>query len=328
MTDCLSLSLDETCLFLKEHDDYLILTHRSPDGDTLGSAFSLCKGLVSMGKNAWVICPDEIPAKFGYFAKQWGSEPQNPTVISVDVADLQLLGNLVDTYAGKIELAIDHHISNKRFAKRIYLDTKAAAACECIYEILLNLNVKIDKTIADGLFTGIATDTGCFKYSNTTPKTHIIAAKLMEYGIDAAGINKLMFDTKSRPRMEIERMALDSAEFFFNDKCCIMSATLSMRNKSGCSEDDLEGLSILSRSVEGVAIGVTMRETEPDVFKISLRTYDPYDASAICGMLGGGGHIAAAGCQVKGTLQQAKQKILDAVKQHMEQTDARAYSFI
>lgn len=327
MNNCLSLSLADTCDFLKEHDNYIILTHRSPDGDTLGSAFSLSRALLALGKNAFVLCPDEIPKKFGYFTKQCGEFiDSNATVISVDVADLQLLGNLRSDYEEKIELAIDHHVSNKRFAKRLYLDSKAAAACECIYEIILKLGVNIDTTMANALFTGIATDTGCFKYSNTTPKTHNIAAKLMEYGIDAAAINKLMFDTKSRSRMEIERMALDSAQFYFHNKCCVICVTRQMQKKSGCTDDDLEGLSVLSSCVEGVLVGVTMIETEKDVFKVSLRTYSPYNASAIGVQLGGGGHVSAAGCRVIGDLPTAKQQILNCIKQHMEEIDAGSYS--
>lgn len=327
MNNCLSLSLADTCSFLKEHDNYIILAHISPDGDTLGSAFALSRALVYLGKNAWVLCPDKIPIKFGYFATQCGIKPtKNATVISVDVADLQLLGKYEDVYADKIELAIDHHISNKRFAKRLYLDTSAAAACECIYEIIMALGVQIDKTMAEALFTGIVTDTGCFKYSNTTPKTHIIASKLMEYGIDAAVINKLMFDTKSRARMEIERLALDSAQFYFNDKCCVIYVTCDMQQKSGCNDDDLEGLSVLSNCVEGVLIGVTMIEIKKNTFKISLRAYSPYNASEICGSLGGGGHISAAGCQIMGDLNSAKQQILDCVKQHMEEVNAGSYS--
>lgn len=323
MNNCLSFSLADTCSFLKEHDNYIILTHASPDGDTLGSAFALSLALSSMGKNAWVLCPDQIPSKFNYFAKQCGTEPkENATVISVDVADLKLLGKLMNVYADKIELAIDHHISNSHFAKRLYLDSSAAAACECVYWIIIELGVSITKTMADALFTGIATDTGCFKYSNTTPNTHIIASKLMECGIDAAAINKLMFDTKSRARMEIERLALESAQFYFNDKCCVVCATLNMQQVSGCSEADLEGLSVLSNCVEGVLIGVTMIETEKNTFKISLRAYSPYNAAAICAKLGGGGHIAAAGCKITGELPQAKEQILSFIKQHMEEVDA------
>lgn len=328
MNNCLSLSLDNTCEFLNSHDNYIILTHRSPDGDTLGSAFSLCRALGFLGKNSYVICPDAIPPKFNYFANQCGVMPkaENATVISVDVADVKLLGGLQAEYEEKIELAIDHHISNTRFAKRLYLDSTASAACECIYDIILKLGVKIDKDIANGLFTGIATDTGCFKYSNTTSKTHMIAAKLMGYGIDAAHINKLMFDTKSRERMEIERLALDSAEFYFNDKCCIIGVTNSMKQKSGCSEDDLEGIAILSRCVEGVLIGATMRQTNDNSYKVSVRTYPPFDASKICANFGGGGHVAAAGCTIEGDLDTAKAKLVGCIKNIMEETDAGSYS--
>ncbi len=319
------LNLSTLCKFLKKHDDYIILTHTSPDGDTLGSAYALALGLISIGKKAFVVCNDEIPEKYNYFVKEANLKSIDyKTVVAVDVADAKLLGSLYEKYSDKIELTIDHHVSNTHYAKNLYLDAAASATAECIYEILKKLHIKITPLMATALYTGISTDTGCFKYSNVTPKTHRIAAELHGFGIDAAEINRKMFDTKSKQRVELEKMVLETAEFLFDDRCLLLTVTSEMQSRSGCEPSDLDGVASISRSVEGVLIGVSIKQSEKDTYKISLRTYEPFNASEICKTLGGGGHKAAAGCTLIGSLSEVKKQIVDAVGKAIEENDARA----
>lgn len=314
------LNIKQVCDYLKSHDDYIVLTHVSPDGDTLGSAYALSLGLISIGKRAFVVCSDDIPKKYDYFTVPASLKDFDyKTIIAVDVADAKLLGPLYEGYSDKIELTIDHHISNTRYAKNLYLDASASATAECIFEILTAMNIEITPLIAVCLYTGIATDTGCFKYSNVTAKTHLIAAQLYAKGIDAADINKRMFDTKSKNRVELERMVLDGAQYFFSDRCLLLTVTLDMLEKTGCTGNDLEGVAVISRSVEGVIAGISVKESEKGVYKISLRTYDPLDASKICQQLGGGGHKAAAGCTIEGSLDEVKEKILAVVGKALEE---------
>ena len=323
--NCKELNLAQLCEYLKSHDDYIILTHISPDGDTLGSAYALALGLLSVGKRAFVVCNDEIPHKYDYFVKAAGLKSFDyKTIISVDVADAKLLGSLYEKYSDKIELNIDHHISNTRYAKNLYLDSAASATAECIYDILTAMNIEITPLIATALYTGIATDTGCFKYTNVTSKTHLIAAELYKCGIDAAEINRVMFDTKSKNRIELEKMVLETAEFLFDERCLVLTVTSEMQEKSGCEQSDLEGVAAISRSVEGVLCGVSIKQSEPDVYKVSLRTYPPLVASYICGMLGGGGHKAAAGCTLQGSLDDVKKQIISAVGRAFKEYDTGA----
>lgn len=313
------------CRFLKANNDFIILTHISPDGDTLGSAYALALGLKAMGKRAYVVCSDDIPARYDYFVKKASLQPiEYKTIVAVDVADAKLLGDLYEPCKDRVALCIDHHISNTLYAENLYLDAKASATAECIYEILKQLKVKITPLIAECLYTGLATDTGCFKYSNVTVKTHLIAAELLKCGINAAEINRLMFDTKSRARIELEKMVLETAEFHFDNRCIVLTVTEDMQKKSGCEPSDLEGVAVISRSVEGVLVGVSIKQTDADTYKISLRTYEPLDASGICQTLGGGGHKGAAGCTLKGELSFVKAQILSAVKAALEESDARA----
>lgn len=313
------LNLRQTAAYLKKHDNYIILTHASPDGDTLGSAYALYYALNEIGKVACVLCPDVIPSKYDYFARKTDHvSRENSTVIAVDVADNRLLGSLREEFGDIVDLNIDHHISNTRFAKNLYLDANASSTAECIYELIIKMRVDINDITAKALYTGLVTDTGCFKYSNVTAKTHIIASELYEFNIDAPEINRLMFDTKSRNLLELERMVLETAEYYFDNRCMLLSVTAEMQEKTGCSGTELEGIAVISRSVEGVKAGITFKQTGDNEFKVSLRTYEPLDASAICKKLGGGGHKAAAGASVKGSLEEVKAKALEAVKEEME----------
>ncbi|MBO4733188.1 MAG: bifunctional oligoribonuclease/PAP phosphatase NrnA [Clostridia bacterium] len=319
---CNNLSVSAAARFLRKHDNYIILTHASPDGDTLGAAYALYYGLKETGKSASVICPETIPQKYSYFAVETESiKAENATVVAVDVADEKLLGQLEESFSGKIDLCIDHHISNTRYAKNLLLDASASAVCETLYELLVKMKVNINDVTAKALYTGIATDTGCFKYANVTAKTHVIAAELFEYNINASEINRLMFDTKRKNLLELEKMVLETAEYHFGDKCILLSVTDEMQKKTGCSGTELEGIAIISRSVEGVLAGITVKQTSADEFKISLRTFSPLDASAICKELGGGGHKGAAGVTLKGTLGEVKAKILGEVEKSMERAN-------
>ena len=206
----------------------------------------------------------------------------------------------------------------------MFLDADAAATAESMYELLGIMKVNINDVTAKALYTGIATDTGCFKYSNVTAKTHMIVAQLYEYNIDAPEINRIMFDTKSRKLLELERMVLDASEFHFGGKCIILPVTAEMQEKTGCSGTELEGIAVISRSVEGVIAGITIKQTDDEEFKVSLRTYSPLDASAICRKLGGGGHKGAAGATVNGTLNEVKAAVLKAVGDTMEECNAGA----
>ena len=231
------------------------------------------------------------------------------------------MGSLQEQFGDKIDLNIDHHISNTKFAKNLYLDDKASATAECIFELLVKMKVNINDITAKAIYTGIATDTGCFKHSNVTEKTHIIASLLYEYNINAPEINRLMFDTKSKRLIELEKMVLETAEFHFDDKCMLLAVTEEMQQKTGCGGTELEGIAFISRSVEGVLAGITLKQIAKDEFKVSLRTFNPVDASEICKELGGGGHKGAAGATVKGSLEEVKEKVLAAVKNNLEKAN-------
>lgn len=313
--NCREITEVEAALFLKEHDDFLLLTHSSPDGDTLGSGHALLAALRQLGKRAKLICPDEIPQKFNLIACNRDGDFDHKTIIAVDVADDNLLGSLKETFEGKIDICIDHHGSNTKFSKLLYCEPYAAAACECVYKVITALGTEISPYIASCLYLGMSTDTGCFKFSNTTPRTMRFAAELMELGANYTEINRIMFETKSKERIAMERLVLENMEFYFDGKCAILTVTEDMIASTGCDRADLDGITAISRQVEGVVIGVTIKEQLDGDFKVSLRTHEPYDAAQICALFGGGGHARAAGCRFNCSANEAKQLLLSTISE-------------
>jgi Exopolyphosphatase-related proteins len=316
------ISLNEAAEFLRARNDFVILSHTYPDGDTLGSSTALCMGLQKLGKHAMIRCSDEIGPKYQFLFEKVKIEDFTPeTVVAVDIADTSLFGEpLLSLYGDKVDLCIDHHPSNSGYAVRCLIDPKAAATCEIIFDLLKLLGVEPDSAIAASLYTGITTDTGCFKYTNVTPRTYRIAADLVETGMNAPAINRRMFDTKSRAHMEIERRVIDTMEYYCGDRVAFITITRQMIRETGATEDDMEGLSSIPRQVEGVLIGVTVREKETGGYKISLRAQQPVNASEICAKLGGGGHPGAAGCTLNTTLEEAKAQMLQAIQEYLGQT--------
>lgn len=304
----------KVCDLLKSSGNVLILTHKSPDGDTLGSAFALCRTLIKMGKAAKVVCSDTIPSTYDYMRVGTKITKTPGFIAAVDVASKNLLGKKYEALALKTDLCIDHHGSNEKYAKYTFVDGDAAAACEVLTEIIQLLGVEIDKDIANCLYTGIATDTGCFRYSNTTAKTLKTASFLVERGAESAKLNKLLFETVSKQRLSLEKMALESLEYHCGGKVALMVISSDMLKNSGAKESETEGIPSLPAKIEGVKAGITLRESEKGQYRVSLRTSTDIDASQICSTLGGGGHMCAAGCRISGTLDEAKKMILSAVE--------------
>lgn len=309
----MTINIKEIIEKLNSHNNFYILTHQYPDGDTLGSAYALCRALQITGKKAKVLCPDIIADKYKYLLNGVVISDFEPEyIISVDVADKPLLGSLQDEYGSRVDMCIDHHSSNTHYAACCYVDGNRAATAEIIYEIIKQMGIEFDKNIAACIYTGISTDTGCFRYTNATPDSYRIAASMMEYGCDAAAINRIMFETKSRAKLDIERQVIDSIEYYSDNRCAIVYVTADMVRKSGISEDELDGIASIPRKIEGVLMGITMRQKSDNSFKVSVRTNDGLDASKFCMKFGGGGHAAAAGCTVEGSLEYAKKLLADA----------------
>lgn len=301
------ITLCEVAERLKTQDNILILCHRSPDGDTIGSAYALYYALTSMGKTCTVDCSDEIPLKYDYITKPAKFKSFTPEyTVAVDVADKPMLGKKYDKITP--DLVIDHHISNTLYGKESCVIDNGAN-CENIYELIKILGADIDINIANALYTGIATDTGCFKFSNTTANTHIIAAQLITDGADIQSINRVMFEVKTRSRLEVERYVYDKIEIFADGKAAIVAIPYCIVENANAKSEDLDGITGLPRQIDGVVLGITLREQKDGSLRVSVRTHPPVDASKFCSAFGGGGHIRAAGCSVAGNISDAVQQL-------------------
>ena len=310
---------------LRSADNVLILCHKNPDGDTVGSAGALSKALRHLGRTAAVLCSDPIPKMYDFLNINWYDGSFTPSiVVAVDVASIQLFGerNNVQEYAAHVQLCIDHHPSNSGYAYETLLDPEAAATCELLTDLLPEMGVPLTPEIAACLYTGIATDTGCFRFANTSAKTHMAAAKVIEAGADVEELNARLFESRSHGRIEAERMALESLEYYYDDRCALIFLTWDEISGCGVPAAELEDLTSLPRSIEGVEVGLTLRQQKDGSFKISVRTAGSIDACAIARRLGGGGHSRAAGCEISGNLDNAKHAIMEEVRKELSRFDA------
>ncbi len=314
----MKIDFKECAKLLLQQNNILILTHAHPDGDTLGSGFALCRALMQIGKKARVINDDEIPKKYNYLFDDIEFEDFEPSyIVAVDVATENLLGSLQDKYAGKIDLCVDHHLTNTEFAKKLLL-RDYPAACEIIYMLINEMGVKIDKKIADCLYTGISTDTGCFRYASTTAQSYRIAAELIDLGADNGKINRAMFETKTKTYVALEKLALNNMKMFCNDRVAVITVTQDMYAKTGSNEQETEALAPLTRQIEGVEIGITIREKADRTCKASIRTYESVNAAALAKNFGGGGHAQAAACRFNCSVDEALEQIVKKCGEYLK----------
>lgn len=315
------INISEAADFLFNCEDAVIITHQSPDGDCIGSGFALKDILTSLGRRSRVVCSDEFPSRFDFITGIGCGETFEPkTIIAVDIADTQLMGCLEKVYGDKVQLCIDHHISNTGYAERTLLRGDASATCEIIYDLACFMNAEISEHCAACIYTGIATDTGCFKYDCTTVRCHQIAAELMSrFNINFARINRNMFDVKSIGRIRVESAALELMEYYHENRLTMICLTAEIMNKMEVDSSELEGCASLPLQVEGVEVGILLKEREPGAYKISMRSANDVNVSDICQTLGGGGHAKAAGCLLKGELSDVKKRLVEAVGKALDQ---------
>ena len=306
---------------IMEQDHILILTHRRPDGDTIGSGAALCLGLRELGKEAYLHPNEDADGLFlPYMEGLLPPEDFLPSyVVTVDTAAPDLLPDSAAHYAARVDLSIDHHGSNTGYAHATWVDSSHGACGELIYLLLMDLGV-LTPRIALLLYVAISTDTGCFAFANTTAETHRIAAALMETGFDVYSVNKLHFRTKSPRRLRLESRMIQDMELLDGGRIAITALPLSLLDELGAAEEDLENITSFLEQLEGVDCAITIRELRSGGCKLSLRSGPTLNVSRVCAHLGGGGHPAAAGCSTEGSISQARDAILTALRQVQSET--------
>lgn len=299
--------------WLAEHDNYVILTHRRPDGDTIGSAAALCLGLRQLGKTAHVLENAEVTPKYAPLLEgltkvdAWAGD----TVICVDVASFNMLPQCYQKYS--IALRIDHHGGSESFTEHELVEPETAACGEIIYDLIMALYLDLDAPIANALYTAVSTDTGCFRYANTTSHSFAVAAACAWVSKDIFKINQALFDTTTLARLRVQAYLVEHCQFLQDGKVAICPLPRKVEQELGATEDDLENISGFPRSIEGVKLAVTLREEESGRIKISVRAVPGCDAAAICAKFGGGGHKGAAGASMDMTMDEAVSAVIKAL---------------
>ena len=305
--------LDDVCRLLIDTKNTLILYHVRPDADAIGASFALKLILEAMGTSVICACESEIPSRLSFLTEKHQRSARfegiNPNfeferIITVDTASPSQLGNLQKLFENKVDLMIDHHENGIKYAD-YYIRSDFAASGEIVYEIASNL-VKIGalkeipRDAYDLIYAALSSDTGCFKYSNVSPHTHLCAAELISAGVDAAEINHRLFDCKSEKMLSAESAGFQNMKFFHNRKIAAVLFPFELKQRLELEDEHLETLVDVARAVDGVKIAMSVRQaTVYRSFRISLRSSCGFDVSNVAKHFGGGGHAKAAACTIE-----------------------------
>ena len=311
------MTRSEAAAWLSRHDHFSILTHTRPDGDTIGSASVLCLGLRQLGKTAHVVENPEVSPYLSRccvgLTKPWPEE--GDIILSVDTASPGMLPKTFQELLGKIQLRIDHHASATSYTELELVDGSAAACGDIIYDILMEMGVELDKEMAWRLYIAVSTDTGCFCYANTNAHSYTVAAACAATGANLYPITQELFDTNSLGKLKLQSYIVDNALFLCGGRAAVCAIPKALEET--VTKEDMEGVPGFLRSIEGVKISATIRQTETGS-KMSVRAVPGFDATKVCGKFGGGGHKGAAGASLNLSLDEAVQVVAAALTEAVE----------
>lgn len=303
-----AISLNELCARLENCNSFLLICHIHPDGDTLGSAMALARILRLMGKSANVFCPDKIPerlmpfCKGEYFVSALPKKTEHGFVIAIDVPAPEQLGVFRAELEDITDITVDHHGNSVRFSD-FYENATASSVGEMVFDIaeaLISCGAlkDIDRECAELIYLAISSDTGAFKYTNTTPKTMHTAARLLEYGIDFAKTNKLLYMTEPIEHLRAQAIVINNMHVLFDGAFAV--TLIDEKARDGLSYEAFETAVDIARSVKGTrfAASIKQKEGKTGEFRVSMRSDGDFDVSLVCSAFGGGGHRAAAACNI------------------------------
>lgn len=320
---------------LRQSNKIALVAHVMPDGDTTGSCLALGHALKSMGKEVYLLCQDMIPYNLRFLdgAKQFlkelsQSDMDFDIIIALDCSDPERMGVFQELLGlGWQTINIDHHISNTNFAQINWVDAGAAATCELVYELIDSMDIPITNNISNALYTGLSTDTGNFSFSNTSSKTHNIAAKLVGLGVNPDEISNSVYKDNSLQRIKLIGKAIGTIEVYEDDQISTMEITNSMLSEVGASQEESSGMVDYAKDIRGVELALLFKEQEDGQIKVSMRSKRFVDCSALAEAFGGGGHARAAGCTINSTLDSAKIIILREAGKLFARGDSRCTEY-
>ncbi|MFI2857028.1 bifunctional oligoribonuclease/PAP phosphatase NrnA [Paenibacillus sp. JSM ZJ436] len=309
--------------FLLEHDDYLIVSHVQPDGDAVSSTLAVGWLLSRLGKKYIMVNEGAIPKRMKVL---WHADElinmteQRPEgdfkhVICVDCADFLRVGRTRELFADDaLILNIDHHPTNDRYGHVHVVLPEAAATAEILYDLIHEFDVEWNADIAAAIYTGLLTDTGGFRYSNTSPKVMSIASNLLSHGVNGPELAESLLEEMTLPQMKVLVKALNTLQLSEDGKVAWVYVTPEDMADTGAMNEDLEGIVNFPRNIQGVEVGILFKAVSPDAVKASFRSAGKVDVAALAQEFGGGGHVRAAGCRIEGGLDQVMSQVIKAVK--------------
>ena len=311
----MTLTRNDTARFLLERDDFCLLTHRRPDGDTIGSSAALCLGLRSLGKKCVILENTEITPRFKWLHEGLTvpAPAEGQILVTVDVASPGMLPEAFKAWQDRVELRIDHHGAATSFTPFELVDPDSASCAELVWDVLEAMGVRMDRAIAEAVYVGTSTDTGCFRFSNTTPHTFATAAKCAAAGARTYELNQELFETNSLGRLRIQGWIVEHLKLFGGGSLAIVAIPKAVERELGLTEDDMDNISNFPRTVSGVKMAATLREEGTGRCKLSVRAIPGWDATAVTTRFGGGGHKGAAGASFTCALEEAAKMVEEAM---------------
>lgn len=297
-----------------------IASHVQPDGDNLGSMLALGLAFKKIKKEVYLVKTDPVPKDFAFlpgseYIKELDNYNSIDLFIALDSGDVERLGhNKKLIKKADFVINIDHHISNTNYGDINIVDTKSSSTAELVFKLIKTLDIDIDKEIGTCIYTGISTDTGNFMYESTSPKTHLIAAELLDLGIDKKSINLNIYQNKSLEKTKLFIKTLENLEIYLNDKIAIVQVTRDMLSDTGAKMEDTNGIISFVRDIENIEVAIMLKEFGENEFKVSMRSKEYIDVSEVCSKFGGGGHVRAAGCTIKEPSKLAKELLINQLK--------------
>lgn len=313
--------IEDIAKALKESTRVMIISHTAPDGDTLGSAAVLAMALEKLGKTVCLACESPVPRYLRIlpFKERFDMEPvlTEPYVsVAVDCGDESRLGKLLPQFlAGERRINIDHHWTNRGYGELNLVDSDSPATICLVWPLVMALGVEPDEHMGLAAYIALSTDTGNFSYRNTTPVAFSLAAEFLKTGFDIAAASESLFRQRTLARAKVIGLCAERMELSGNGTVAVSGVDAEDYRLIGALEADSEGAVDFLRDIDTVEAAAFLREVEPGVFKVSLRSKTTLDVSKIAARFEGGGHKNAAGCRVYGTLRSAMNQIRDALLQ-------------
>ncbi|MFV0516571.1 MAG: DHH family phosphoesterase [Aminipila sp.] len=317
-------SIKDISRILRDSESVLLFPHINMDGDTLGSSVALCIALRKLGKQAYILIEDNIPAFLRFLDKDYCTKDlsmiEHPDIcLCIDCGDVnRFIERKQKFLEGKQTGCIDHHVTTKPFANFNFIDSNAAATGEIIFELIRELEVSIDAEIAAAIFAAITTDTGNFQYSNTTKKTHQITAELIECGLNSNEVSVELYQNNRLEKLLLQTRILSELEVFAQGQAAICGVTLEMLEETNGLPEETEGIIETLRSISGVEVAIFVKEVANSKCKVSMRSKKFVNVAEISQRFNGGGHERAAGCTLMQSFEEAKSTMQNLILEHLK----------